>query len=112
LKIEDLTVAAESMLYWHAQRRSIEPAPGSAGGVFESTLARLGEQMDDDLWNHLHEISYRLTTIPAANMADVRAKIRLWRILAPESAFDEEEQTPDEALLCSIIADVERLGSP
>lgn len=72
-------------------------------------LMRVAEEQADSLWRNLAQIAQMLTDRRSTDFEDLRAKIALWRRLAPESTFDDGEQMPDEALLCSIIDDIERM---
>jgi hypothetical protein len=74
-------------------------------------LLKIAEEQADSLWSNLGQIALMLAHRRSADFEDLRAKIGLWRRLAPESIFDEGEQTPDEALLCSIISDIEHLAA-
>ena len=72
-------------------------------------LMRVAEEQADSLWRNLAQIAQMLTDRRSTDFGDLRAKIALWRRLAPESTFDDGEQMPDEALLCSIIDDIEQM---
>lgn len=72
-------------------------------------LVKIAEEQADSLWSNLGQIALMLADRKSGNHADLRSKVGLWRRLAPESLFLESEQTPDEALLCSIIEDIERM---
>jgi len=109
--IVDIAAAAEGMLYCNMQRRKIGEAQKARIESQDATLLRVAEQLDDEIWDNLGQLSTMMSGIRSGDISHVCAKIRLWKSLAPESLFDKAEQTPDEALLCSIIDDIERLAA-
>jgi len=108
VEIGAIVDSADAMFSYYVQRRMLSSTldPAAKGGDDESSICP-----DDEgaVWDRLADISAAIAGVPAKTMGDIRAKIRLWRLLAPESTFDEDEQTPDETLLCSFIDDLERL---
>lgn len=108
--IEDLAAAAEGILYCNAQRRKLSPSQALPQRALDAAIFRVAEKMDDELWDNLRQLSTMLAEMKSADIGDIRAKIRVWKSLAPESIFDEDEQTIDEALLCSIIDEIEQLN--
>ena len=104
-----LGASAQNMLA--AARARAKDVYAERLGEDSSPLLKVAEEQADFLWNNLGQIALMLAHRRAADFGDLRAKIDLWRSLAPESIFDESEQTPDEALLCSIIADIEQLAA-
>ncbi len=74
-------------------------------------LLKIAEEQADSVWENLRQIALILSHRQTTGLADLCAKIKAWRVLAPETLFDEDEQTADEALLCSIIADIERMAA-
>lgn len=73
-------------------------------------LVKIAEEQADSVWSNVGQIALMLADRRSKNFMDLRAKINLCRRLAPETTFEEIEQTPDEALLCSIINDIERIS--
>ena len=104
-----LGASAQNMLA--AARARAKDVYAEALGEDSSPLLKVAEEQADFLWNNLGQIAQMLSHRRSADFGDLRAKIDLWRSLAPESIFDEGEQTPDEALLCSIISDIEHLAA-
>ena len=89
-----------------------ERAACASGDVIRAgceQLVKIAEEQADSLWSNVGQIAVMLAARRSGNHADLRSKVGLWRRLAPESLFLEDEQTPDEALLCSIIDDIERM---
>lgn len=63
----------------------------------------------DALWLEIARFSGLLAQMRAQSLHDLAAKIEAWKLIAPESLFNEEEQSVDESLLVSIIDDTLRL---
>lgn len=96
-------------------------APGGEPAALEQLLVQLAKQAaapsianDADRYpEFLDEVvraSLLLARWRAATLAEVVAKIRVWRTLACEDALDEARASPEELLLLSIIDDVEALA--
>lgn len=59
----------------------------------------------------LELLGAELAVCPADCLEDIAMKAQVWKILAPEDALSEDHQTVDEALIASLVADIERLGA-
>lgn len=105
--IRAIVDSADALLSSWVQRRVLRAGSGFPESGPDADTGTASSD-DDEVWDRLIDISSAIARVPARSVAEIRAKIRLWRLLAPESTFDDE-QTPDEALLCSLIEDIDRL---
>lgn len=62
-----------------------------------------------DAWSEVAAIVEMVAARPARAPAGLIAKINLWRILAPDDVFAPDQQSLDEQLLVSIMADAARV---
>lgn len=112
IAICDIAAAACNILAGISGRADCD-VHSDAGCNFDAAGASVlrrdsGEQMDV-AWDHLRQLGVMLAQRASRTPVETRLKIRIWRAIVDEQIFDKDNQTADEALLCSIIDDVERL---
>ena len=78
--------------------------------IAESTeLPETKQFLIDAYFSAFIDASLAISKTKAKTISDIIQKVSVWRRLAPESF--EEEMTPDELLMTSIIQDIKRLGA-
>lgn len=114
IAISDIAAAACNILAGMSGRAECNVRCG-AGCNFDAAgagaLRRDSVEQMDVAWDHLRQLGVMLAQRASQTPVEIRSKIRIWRAIVDEQIFDKENQTADEALLCSIIDDVERLFS-
>lgn len=93
------------------QYDSITSCTDSTANAFslsgESNFA--GQELEPERLNlpDLVKIAKNLSSRSAQNPTELNAKIKLWRVIAPEDSLNVETATIDEVLLSSILQDFE-----
>ena len=65
------------------------------------------ESDQDAFWTAFTEATSAIALEHARSLEEVKAKVSLWRVLAPEY---DDDMTPDEALTLSIMNDIETIN--
>lgn len=86
--------------------------PSLAGDPKGRAVRQSYEDRSTKIWARIEMLCRQMAEAPTGAIAEIRFKIAAWRLLAPSSIFDEDEQSSDELLLYSILRDIEAMAEP